>query len=141
MRPGTPYPVASIRSRAKGGRAPPTFGGYPAQKAFEPSSVVSSDLDRGIDAEATGGLPGEHVIGDVTFDQTAAVEGTARSVVRSTRWRTVCSSWFQSEAVRWVASWNWTEPSGSSQNTPSMTQTWNWKCAFKGFSGWAKIRA
>ena len=37
----------------------------------------------------------------------------------------------QSEAVRWVASWNWTEPSGSSWNTPSMTQTWKWKWAFR----------
>ncbi len=50
---------------------------------------------------------------------------------RSTRWRIVCCSSSQWEAVRWVASWNWTEPSASSLNTPSMTQTWKWKCAFK----------
>ena len=43
--------------------------GTVAQEAFEPSSVVGSDVDRGIDAEATGG-PGDHVIGDVTFEQT-----------------------------------------------------------------------
>ncbi len=74
------------------------------QESFEPSTVVGRDVDRGIDAEPTGGLPGEYVVGDVTFEQTVALEGTARSVVRSTRWRTVSWSSPQSEAVRWVAS-------------------------------------
>ncbi len=99
--------------------------GAVAQESFQPSTVVGSDVNRRIDAEPTGGLPAEHVIGDVTFEQTVAVE------VWSTRWRTVCCSLSQSEAVRGVASWNWTKPSGSSQNTPSMTQTWKWKCAFR----------
>ncbi len=62
-----------------------------------------------------------------TFEQAVAVEGTARSVVPSTRWRTIYCSWSQSETVRWVTSWNWTEPRASSPNTPSMTQTWKWK--------------
>ncbi len=55
-----------------------------------PAPVTGRDVDRGIDAEPAGGLPSEHVIGDVTFEQAVAAEGTARSVVRSTRWRTVC---------------------------------------------------
>ena len=71
---GAPYPLASSRSRAKGGRAPPTFGGYPTQESFEPGTVTGRDVDRGIDAEPTGGLPGEHVIGDVTFEQSLAME-------------------------------------------------------------------
>ena len=55
-------------------KTPPTFGGYPAQESFEPSTVVGRDVDRGIDAEPTGGLPSEHVIGDVALEQTATVE-------------------------------------------------------------------
>ena len=49
--------------------------------------------------------------------QSTAMPTTARC-------RTVCCIWSQSEAVRCVASWNWTKPRGSSPNTPSMTQTW-----------------
>ena len=48
-----------------------------AQESFEPSTVTGPDVDRGIDAEPAGGLPGEHVVGDVTFEQAVAVEGTA----------------------------------------------------------------
>ena len=49
--------------------------GAVAQESFEPSTVVGRDVDRGIDAERTGGLPAEHVIGDVTFEQTVACRG------------------------------------------------------------------
>ena len=35
---------------------------------------MGRDVDRGIEAEPTGGSPGEHVIGDVTFEQPLAVE-------------------------------------------------------------------
>ena len=66
--------------------------GTVAQESFESGTVMGRDVDRGVDAEPAGGLPSEHVIGDVAFEQTVAVEGTARSVVRSTRWRTVCWS-------------------------------------------------
>ena len=66
--------------------------GTVAQEPFESGTVVGRDVDRGIDAEPAGGLPSEHVVGDVAFEQTVAVEGTARSVVRSTRCRTVCWS-------------------------------------------------
>ena len=66
--------------------------GTVAQESFESGTVMGRDVDRGIDAEPAGGLPSEHVVGDVAFEQTLAVEGTARSVVRSTRWRTVCWS-------------------------------------------------
>jgi hypothetical protein len=45
--------------------------GTVAQESFEPSTVVGRDVDRGIDAEPAGGLPSEHVIGDVAFEQTA----------------------------------------------------------------------
>ena len=48
--------------------------GTVAQESFEPGTVMSRDVDRGIDAEPAGGLPGEHVIGDVAFEQTLAVE-------------------------------------------------------------------
>ncbi len=48
--------------------------GTVAQESFESGTVTGRDVDRGIDAEPTGHLPGEHVIGDVTFEQTAAVE-------------------------------------------------------------------
>ena len=58
------------RSRAKGGRAPPTFGGYPTHESFEPGTVTGRDVDGGIDAEPAGALPSEHVIGDVAFEQT-----------------------------------------------------------------------
>ena len=50
------------------------------QESFEPRSVPSRDANGGIDAEPTGGLPGEHVIGDVSFEQTMAVEVTEHSV-------------------------------------------------------------
>ncbi len=59
--------------------------GTVTQESFEPGTVTGRDVDRGIDAEPAGGLPSEHVVGDVAFEQTLAVEGTARSVVRSTR--------------------------------------------------------
>ena len=54
--------------------------GTVAQESFQPSSVVGRDVDRGIDAEPTGGLPGEHVIGDVTFEQTVAGEVTEHTM-------------------------------------------------------------
>ena len=44
--------------------------GTVAQEPFEPSTITGRDVDGGIDAEATGGLPAEHVIGDVAFEQT-----------------------------------------------------------------------
>ena len=31
-------------------------------------------MDRGVDAEPAGGLPREHVVGDVAFEQAVAVE-------------------------------------------------------------------
>ena len=37
-------------------------------------------MDRGIDAEPTGRPPGEHVIGDVTCEQTLAVEVTEHAM-------------------------------------------------------------
>ena len=51
-----------------------------AREAFEPGTVPSRDVDRGIDAEPPGGLPREHVIGDVAFEQTLAVEVPERAV-------------------------------------------------------------
>ena len=78
--PVGPYPVASSRSRAKGGRTPPTFGGYPTHESFEPGTVTGRDVDRGIDAEPAGRLPSEHVIGDVAFEQAVAVEVTEHAV-------------------------------------------------------------
>ena len=54
--------------------------GTVAQEAFEPGTVTGRDMDRGIDAEPTGGLPSEHVVGDVAFEQTVAVEVTEHSV-------------------------------------------------------------
>ena len=54
--------------------------GTVAQESFQPSSVVGRDLDRGIDAEPPRGLPGEHVIGDVTFEQAVAVEVTEHTM-------------------------------------------------------------
>ncbi len=50
--------------------------GTVTQESFEPSTVMGRDVDRGIDAEPAGGLPSEHVIGDVAFEQTLAVEVT-----------------------------------------------------------------
>ena len=50
--------------------------GTVAQEPFEPCTVTARDMDRGIDAEPAGGLPSEHVIGDVAFEQTVTVEGT-----------------------------------------------------------------
>ena len=50
------------------------------QESFETSTVTGRDVDRGIDAEPAGGLPAEHVIGDVTFEQTVAVEVTEHAV-------------------------------------------------------------
>ena len=37
-------------------------------------------MDRGIDAEPAGGLPSEHVVGDVAFEQTVAVKVTEHAV-------------------------------------------------------------
>ena len=45
-----------------------------AQKTFESCTVTGRDVNRRIDAEPAGGLPSEHVIGDVAFEQTVAVE-------------------------------------------------------------------
>ena len=44
--------------------------GTVTQESFEPSTVTGRDVHRGIDAEPTGGLPSEHVVGDVAFEQT-----------------------------------------------------------------------
>ena len=44
------------------------------QESFEPSTVTGRDVDRGIDAEPAGGLPSEHVVGDVAFEQTVTVK-------------------------------------------------------------------
>jgi len=54
--------------------------GTVAQEPFEPGTVTARDVDRGVDAEPAGGLPREHVIGDVAFEQTVAVEVTEHSV-------------------------------------------------------------
>ncbi len=51
-----------------------------AHEPFEPGTVTGRDMDRGIDAEPTGGLPREHVIGDVTFEQAVAVEVTEHAL-------------------------------------------------------------
>ena len=48
--------------------------GAVAQKAFEPRTVTGRDVNGGIDAEPAGGMPGELVVSDVAFEQTAAVE-------------------------------------------------------------------
>ena len=48
--------------------------GTVTQASFEPGTVTGRDVDRGIDAEPTEGLPGEHVIGDVAFEQSLAME-------------------------------------------------------------------
>jgi hypothetical protein len=45
-----------------------------AQEPFEPGTVTGRDVEGGIDAEPTGSLPSEHVIGDVALKQTVAVE-------------------------------------------------------------------
>jgi hypothetical protein len=55
--------------------------GTVTQESFETSSVVGRDVDRGIDAEPTEGLPSEHVIGDVALKQTVAVEGTVSRAI------------------------------------------------------------
>ena len=54
--------------------------GTVAQEAFEPGSVPRRDPNRGIDAEPTGGLPREHVVGDVALEQTVAMELTEHAV-------------------------------------------------------------
>ena len=41
---------------------------------------MGRDVDRGIDAEPAGGLPAEHVLGDVTCEQAVAVEVTEHAV-------------------------------------------------------------
>ena len=68
-----PVPVSLHPFEGEGRTGNPPPVGTVAQEAFEPSSaqalVVGRDVDRGTDAEATGGLPGEHVIGDLTFEQ------------------------------------------------------------------------
>ncbi len=78
----SPCPLASSPSRAKGGRAPPAFGGYPAQEWFEPGTVTGRNVDRGIVAEAAGGVTSEHVFGYVAFEQTPAVEVPEHSVAK-----------------------------------------------------------
>ena len=40
--------------------------GAVAQKTFEPGTVTGRDVDRSIDAEPAGGLPREHVVGDMS---------------------------------------------------------------------------
>jgi hypothetical protein len=50
--------------------------GTVTQESFETSSVVGRDVDRGIDAEPTEGLPSEHVIGDVALEQTRVTHMT-----------------------------------------------------------------
>ena len=47
--------------------------GAVAQKAFDPRTVTGRDVNGGIDAEPAGGVPGELVVSDVAFEQTAAV--------------------------------------------------------------------
>ena len=54
--------------------------GTVAQEAFEPSTVTGRDVDGGIDAEPSRGLPSEHVVGDVAFEQTVAVGVTEHAV-------------------------------------------------------------
>ena len=54
--------------------------GTVTQESFEPGTVTGRDVDRGIDAEPAGGLPREHVIGDVVFEQAVAVEVTEHAV-------------------------------------------------------------
>ena len=54
--------------------------GTVAQESFEPSTVTGCNVDRGIDAEPAGGRPAEHVIGDVSFEQTVKVEVTEHTV-------------------------------------------------------------
>lgn len=46
------------------------------QKAFEPRSVPGWDANGGIDAEPSGGLPGEHIVSDVALEQSVAVKVT-----------------------------------------------------------------
>jgi len=71
---------AAARRREDG---PPTSGGYPAQESFESGTVTGRDVTRGIDAEPAEGLPREHVIGDVAFEQTVAVEVSEHAVSHS----------------------------------------------------------
>ena len=54
--------------------------GTVAQESFEPSTVTGRDVDGGIDAEPSRGLPSEHVVGDVALEQTVAVEITEHPV-------------------------------------------------------------
>ena len=54
--------------------------GTVAQESFQPSSVVGRDVDRGIDTDPPRGLPSEHVVGDVAFEQTVAVKVTEHAV-------------------------------------------------------------
>ena len=51
-----------------------------AQDPFQ-LMVTGRDVDRGIDAEPTGGLPGEHVIGNLTFEQAAVLFGPYGTLV------------------------------------------------------------
>ena len=50
------------------------------QESFEPGTVTGRDVDRGIDAEPAGGLPSEHVVGDVAFEQTLALRFRQRAL-------------------------------------------------------------
>ncbi len=61
------------------GYNPPPVGTV-AQESFESGTVTGRDVDRGIDAEPAGGLPSEHVVGDVALEQTLAVEVAEHAV-------------------------------------------------------------
>ena len=50
------------------------------QERFQPM-ITGLDVDRGIDAEPTGGLPGEHVIGNLTLEQAAVLFGSYGTLV------------------------------------------------------------
>jgi hypothetical protein len=50
------------------------------QEPFQPM-VTGPDVDRGVDAEPTGRLPGEHVIGNLTFEQAALLFGSYGTLV------------------------------------------------------------
>ena len=69
---------ALASSRTVAGSLDPFEGeggpGTVAQESFESGTVMGRDVDRGVDAEPAGGLPSEHVIGDVALEQTVAVE-------------------------------------------------------------------
>ena len=45
------------------------------QEPFQPM-VTGPDVDQGVDAEPTGRLPGDHVLGNLTFEQAALLFGS-----------------------------------------------------------------